>query len=228
MVNNPDLSKQNKEGQARLFVISAPSGAGKTTLVRQLLGRNPRVKFSISYTTRSPRMYEQNGDDYFFVSKKEFLAMVETGEFLEHAEVFDNYYGTSSTQVQNQLNAGQHVLLEIDWQGARQIREAWPDCISIFILPPSLLELERRLRTRATDSDKVIQRRLQDSISDIAHWTEFDHVIINDDLNSAIQELEAVIEQNGLNSKATNPERRALIAASGYTGSRFTASSEEE
>jgi len=211
------MTKQTANNPARLYVISAPSGAGKTTLVRALLLRNLRVQFSISYTTRAPRVRESNGDDYFFVSKEKFLAMVANDEFLEHAEVFDNFYGTAKTQVQNQLDANKHVLLEIDWQGAQQIRKAWPNCISIFILPPSLQELERRLRSRATDSEKVIQRRLQDSISDINHWPEFDHVIVNDNLDTAISELENVINSNGEDSHSQNPQRRSLIKACGYS-----------
>jgi len=207
---------KNNNNPARLYVISAPSGAGKTTLVRALLLRNPRVQFSISYTTREPRTREKNGDDYFFVEKIEFEKMVEAGDFLEHAEVFDNYYGTAKNQVKNQLADNKHVLLEIDWQGAQQIRQAWPECVSVFILPPSLQELERRLRTRATDSEKVIQRRLQDSISDISHWFEFDHVIINDNLDHALAELEDVINAKGDSSLGANPKRRELIQACGY------------
>ena len=211
------MSENKKNKPARLYVISAPSGAGKTTLVRALLLRNPRVQFSISYTTREPRVREKNGDDYFFVNKEDFEHMVESGDFLEHARVFDNYYGTAKSQVQNQLDADKHVLLEIDWQGAQQIRQAWPDCVSVFILPPSLQELERRLRTRATDSEKVIQRRMQDSISDISHWSEFDHVIINDNLNEALEELEGVINAQGNVSLGTNQTRRKLIQSCGYS-----------
>ncbi len=208
--------KAETKNPARLYVISAPSGAGKTTLVRALLLRNPRVQFSISYTTREPRVREKDGDDYFFVSKQAFELMVKGDEFLEHAEVFDNYYGTAKKQVQNQLDADKHVLLEIDWQGAQQIREAWPSCVSVFILPPSLQELERRLRTRATDTENVIQRRLKDSISDISHWSEFDHVIVNDNLDAALHELEDVINGKGNDSKANNQTRRELIKACGY------------
>jgi len=214
--------------KARLLVISAPSGAGKTTLVRKLLLRNPQVRFSISYTTRAPREHENNGDDYFFIDKERFTQMIAADEFLEYAEVFDNFYGTGKQLVQNQLDAGQHVLLEIDWQGAQQIRKAWPDCVSIFILPPSLYELERRLRTRATDSEKAIRRRLADSITDIAHWPEFDHVIINDDLVEALNELEAIVAGKGEDSSINNPERRLHIAASGYIQDENTDLSGEE
>lgn len=201
---------------SRLYVISAPSGAGKTTLVRALLLRNPRVQFSISYTTREPRLREKNGDDYFFITKEKFQKMVADDAFLEHAEVFDNYYGTAKNQVQNQLDNNKHVLLEIDWQGAEQIRQAWPGCVSVFILPPSLQELERRLHTRATDSEKIIQRRLQDSISDISHWPEFDHVIVNDNLDEALRELEAVVNAQGTASLVSNQSRRDLIQSCGY------------
>lgn len=210
------MTTSNNNNPSRLYVISAPSGAGKTTLVRALLLRNPRVQFSISYTTREPRLREKNGDDYFFITKEKFQKMVADDAFLEHAEVFDNYYGTAKNQVQNQLDNNKHVLLEIDWQGAEQIRQAWPGCVSVFILPPSLQELERRLHTRATDSEKIIQRRLQDSISDISHWPEFDHVIVNDNLDEALRELEAVVNAQGTASLVSNQSRRDLIKACGY------------
>ena len=220
-------NKKNKLDQACLFVISAPSGAGKTTLVRKLLLRNPRVKFSISYTTRPARSRERNGDDYFFVDKDQFQKMVDDNEFLEHATVFDNYYGTSRKQVRAELDAGQHVLLEIDWQGAQQIRNAWPDCVSIFILPPSLNELERRLRSRATDSEAIINRRLQDSISDIGHWPEFDHVIINDDLESALIELEAIIDGKNCETDVNNLARQQQISNCGFAANQKPANEEE-
>lgn len=220
-------NKQSNLGRARLFVISAPSGAGKTTLVRKLLARNPRVKFSISYTTRPARERERNGDDYFFVDKDQFQKMVDDNEFLEHATVFDNYYGTSRNQVRAELDAGQHVLLEIDWQGAQQIRKAWSDCVSIFILPPSLNELERRLRSRATDSEAIINRRLQDSISDIAHWPEFDHVIINDDLGSALTELEAVIDGKNCETDVNNLARQQQISDCGFAINQSSINEEE-
>ena len=210
------MTTSNNNNPSRLYVISAPSGAGKTTLVRALLLRNPRVQFSISYTTREPRLREKNGDDYFFITKEKFQKMVADDAFLEHAEVFDNYYGTAKNQVQNQLDNNKHVLLEIDWQGAEQIRQAWPSCVSVFILPPSLQELERRLHTRASDSEKIIQRRLQDSISDISHWPEFDHVIVNDNLDEALRELEAVVNAQGTASLVSNQSRRDLIQSCGY------------
>ncbi len=192
-------------GAATLFVIAAPSGAGKTTLVKAVVERNPDLKFSISYTTRPKRNTEEHGRDYFFVDKPAFDRLKAEGELLESAEVFDNFYGTSRSQVEKHLAAGHHVILEIDWQGAQQVREAMPECVTIFILPPSRPELERRLRGRRTDSDKVIARRLRDALGDMSHWDEFDHVIINDDLDQATLDLEAVFAGRGEASRAQNP-----------------------
>ena len=154
---------------SRLFVIAAPSGAGKTTLVKALTTRNPELRFSISYTTRSQRRNEADGVDYLFVDTEEFGRLRAAGALLESAEVFDNFYGTSREQVEKHLAAGHHVILEIDWQGARQVRKAMPDCVTLFILPPSRAELERRLRSRGTDSEAVIERRLRDALSDMSH-----------------------------------------------------------
>jgi guanylate kinase len=179
--------------RGRLFVIAAPSGAGKTSLVRALMEREPSLRFSISYTTRQRRPNEVHGRDYFFVTRDEFEAMVAGGEFLEHARVFDNCYGTARSQVEAALAAGQDLILEIDWQGAQQIRRALPESISIFILPPSRAELERRLRGRGTDADDVIQRRLRDAAADMTHWQEFDHVVVNDDFALALEDLLGVI-----------------------------------
>ena len=156
--------------------------------------REPRLRFSISYTTRSRRANEVHGRDYFFVSSNEFERMVDRGEFLEHARVFDNCYGTARQQVEASLGAGQDLILEIDWQGAQQIRAALPECVSIFILPPSRPELERRLRDRGTDTDEVIRRRLADAASDMTHWREFDYVVVNDDFERALDELQAVVD----------------------------------
>ena len=179
--------------RGRLFVIAAPSGAGKTSLVRALMERVPALRFSISYTTRARRPTEEHGRDYFFVGKDEFLRMIAAGEFLEHATVFDNSYGTSRDQVEQSLAGGRDLILEIDWQGAAQVRRALPECVSIFILPPSRAELERRLRGRGTDAEAVIQRRLRDAASDMAHWREFDHVVINDHFDRALSELETIV-----------------------------------
>jgi guanylate kinase len=198
---------------ARLFVIAAPSGAGKTTLVKALVERNPGLTFSISYTTRTKRKTEEDGKDYFFVTEERFLELERQGELLESARVFDNRYGTGRAQVESRLLEGRDVILEIDWQGARQVRQSKPDCESIFILPPSLAELERRLRDRRTDSDAVIERRLEDAIGDISHWNEFDYVIINDDLQKAVLELEAIIAAAGEHeqNRSDRPEMQARI-----------------
>lgn len=195
----------------RLFVIAAPSGAGKTTLVHALVTRNPELRFSISYTTRDQRRNEADGVDYLFVGKDEFEALRREGALLESAEVFDNYYGTSRSQVEQHLASGHSVLLEIDWQGARQVREAMPDCVTLFILPPSLTELERRLRDRRTDSEAVIERRLRDAVSDISHWDEFDHVIINDDLDQAVADTMAAMAGTGAAGSTANPELRERV-----------------
>ena len=195
--------------KATLFVLTAPSGAGKTTLVKAMVERNPDLKFSISYTTREKRPNEVEGKDYFFVSEDDFGQLKTEGELLESALVFDNLYGTSRIQVEEHLANGDHVILEIDWQGARQVRESKPDCVTIFILPPSRDELERRLRDRKTDSDAVIERRLNDALGDMSHWEEFDYVIINDDLDLAVSELESVFEGNGEANAVSNDNLRA-------------------
>jgi guanylate kinase len=193
-------------GSANLFVIAAPSGAGKTTLVHALVKRNPELQFSVSYTTRKQRKNEVDGRDYFFVSEKDFLELRRQDGLLESALVFDNHYGTSRAQVQQYLDAGQPVILEIDWQGAQQVRKSMPSCVSVFILPPSRAELERRLRDRQTDSEEVIARRLRDALGDMSHWNEFDYVIINDDLQLAVRKLEAVLRGEGGASRVDEPE----------------------
>ena len=203
----------NEQQRGKLFVFAAPSGAGKTTLVHAVVTRHQaRLRFSISYTTRQPRRNEADGVDYLFVSKEEFMRLRDEGEMLEYAEVFDNFYATSRSQVEKHLADGYDVILEIDWQGARQVRESMPECVSIFILPPSVEELERRLRERRTDSTEVIERRLRDSLSDMAHWDEFDYVIINDDLNQAVADLEAVLAGEGEASSTANVALRRAVA----------------
>jgi guanylate kinase len=198
--------------RGKLFVIAAPSGAGKTSLVRALMERRPALRFSISYTTRKQRPTERNGHDYFFVDKDEFKRMIDAQEFLEHAQVFDNCYGTSRKQVEQILDQGQDVLLEIDWQGAQQIRRALPECRSIFVLPPSREALEQRLRNRATDSDEVIARRLRDSIADLSHWSEFDYIVVNDDFAQATVDLEAIVTSQGEHLRRDRPGLQGLIA----------------
>ena len=190
----------------RLYVVAAPSGAGKTTLVKALMQREPRLRFSVSYTTRAPRPNEVEGRDYHFVTQSRFAEMVACNEFLEHAQVFDNFYGTALSAVQSALREGQLVLLEIDWQGARQVRARLPAARSIFILPPTRRALEERLRARSTDSEAVIQRRLRDAAHDLAHWTEFDYVVINDQFEQALKDLLAIVQERGDALTATRPE----------------------
>jgi guanylate kinase len=206
------LSKAAARDRGRLFVISAPSGAGKTSLVRALMAREPRLRFSISCTTRKPRENEVHGRDYFFVPHDEFQRMAAAGEFLEHAQVFDNFYATPRRQVDEALAAGQDLILEIDWQGAQQARAAMPDCISIFILPPSRAELERRLRARGTDTETVIRRRLADAAADMTHWREFDYVVVNDDFDRAAAELADVIHGRGAAARSDRPGLTRLVA----------------
>jgi guanylate kinase len=204
--------------RGRLFVIAAPSGAGKTSLVRALMEREPGLRFSISYTTRARRPNEVHGRDYYFVTRDEFDRMVADGGFLEHATVFDNSYGTSKAQVEQSLASGQDLILEIDWQGAGQVRAAMPECVTVFILPPSRAELERRLRGRGTDAEEVIRRRLRDAASDMGHWREFDYVVVNDDFEQALAELQRIIQGAGETSRAGRPGLAEL--ADGLAASR--------
>ena len=196
--------------RGQLWVIAAPSGAGKTSLVRALLEREPNLRFSISYTTRPKRNSEVDGRDYFFVAEAEFLTMVSREAFLEHARVFDNWYGTGREHVEGLLAGGHSVVLEIDWQGARQVRERARESRSIFILPPSVAELERRLRGRKTDAEPVILRRLKDALGDMAHWSEFDYVVVNDDFAAALTRLSAVIAGTGEDARTETPAVQAV------------------
>ncbi len=195
----------------RLFVISAPSGAGKTSLVRALLAQRPNLVVSVSHTTRKPRPHEVEGRDYHFVSGERFRELVGEDAFLEHARVFDNFYGTGAGQVRDKLAAGQDVLLEIDWQGAQQVRRAMPDCVSIFILPPSRAALEQRLRERRTDSPETIARRLADAATDMSHYSEFDFAVVNDRFEQATRDLASILDGNGADLRANRPGLNALI-----------------
>lgn len=193
-------------------MIAAPSGAGKTSLVKALMEREPRLRFSVSYTTRKARANEIDGRDYHFITAARFQEMVDRGEFLEHARVFDNLYGTGVRAVADALSAGGLVLLEIDWQGARQVRERLPDARTIFILPPATQALEQRLNARSTDSDAVIQRRLQDARRDISHFSEFDYVVINDRFDQAVEDLHAIVRERGDPLVASRPDVERLAA----------------
>ena len=176
-----------------LFIISAPSGAGKSTLTAKLLQEDKNIHLSVSYTTRAPRSGEVDGRDYHFVDKARFMAMLKRGEFLESAEVHGNHYGTSESWIRAQRAAGRDILLEIDWQGAQQVRRIFPDSIGIFILPPSIAELEKRMRARGQDSEQVVRRRLAVAADEMSHAAEFEYVIINKDFDEARRDLIAVV-----------------------------------
>jgi guanylate kinase len=181
-----------------LFIVAAPSGAGKTTLVGRLLAEDANVRHSISFTTRAPRAGEQNGREYHFIDVQQFLAMRERGEFAEWAEVHDNFYGTSRLWLEQRMKEGCDMMLEIDWQGAQQMRRQFPEAVGIFILPPSVAELENRLRRRGADSEDVIARRVAGALGEMRHVGEFDFVIINKDLDVALDELKAAVRASRL------------------------------
>ena len=198
-------------GRGHLYVIAAPSGAGKTSLMRALLERRPKLSFSVSCTTRAPRPHEQEGRDYHFVDRAEFERQVTAGEFIEHADVFGNLYGTRRSTVEATLTEGRDLILEIDWQGASQVRQRLPEAIQIFILPPSRVELEARLRKRGTDSPEAITRRLAESVSEMSHWREFDYVIVNRDFDQALAELETIFDGRGEKSRQDRPGLAELV-----------------
>ena len=195
----------------RLFVIAAPSGAGKTSLVKALLASEPRLRLSVSHTTRKRRPTEEDGREYHFVPVPQFERLVARGEFLEHARVFDNFYGTARRFVEEQLRQGHDVILEIDWQGAQQVRRAMPQCVSIFILPPSRRALAERLARRATDSPEIIARRLRDAAADMSHYREFDYLIVNDDFAQAVSDLRRIVAGRGEDLTSARPELAVLL-----------------
>lgn len=198
--------------KGKLFIVSAPSGAGKTSLARALIEQDDNVKMSVSHTTRECRAAEANGQDYFFVSKSEFLQMAENGVFLEYAEVYGNYYGTSRRAVEDMLEQGVNVLLDIDWQGARLVREQMPESVSISILPPSVDELERRLRDRGSDSDAVIESRMQQAKDEMRHCDEADFIVLNDDFRQALDDLTLILAGESDKLRALNVDLVALLA----------------
>ena len=202
-----------RAGGSRVVAVDGRSGAGKTSLVKALLERMPGLQMSVSHTTRSRRPAEEHGREYSFISVPEFNRMVADGEFLEHARVFDNLYGTAREPVETRLAQGGDIVLEIDWQGARQVRAAMSDCVTIFILPPSREALEKRLQIRATDSPEVIARRLRDAVSDMSHWREFDYVVVNDDFDRAVADLAAIVAGKGAASRRQRPELQPVISA---------------
>ncbi len=184
--------------KGKLYIIAAPSGAGKTSLVKAMVKSTPHVRVSVSHTTRSIRPGEQDGVNYHFTTIDGFKAMLGEGVFLEHAEVFGNYYGTSALWVQQQLNHGEDVILEIDWQGAQQVRQLMPEAVSIFILPPSLEVLRERLIGRATDNMEVIERRMSQAVNEMSHYAEFDYLVINDEFDLALRDLQTIIRSRRL------------------------------
>ena len=190
----------------QLFVISAPSGAGKTTLVKSLISRNSKIKYSISYTTRAPRKNEVHGRDYFFITNEEFNRLKSNNEFIEYAKVFGNYYATSKKQIETILNDDCNAILEIDWQGAMQVRKSIPACTSIFIMPPSKEALHERLTNRGTDSKGTIKQRINESEEDMSHWSEFNYCIINDNLELASNELELIFSAANKLNCTKNPK----------------------
>ena len=195
-----------------LFIVAAPSGAGKTTLVKMLLERDGGIQLSVSYTTRAPRPGEADGREYHFIDVPAFLAMRERGEFLECAEVHGNHYGTSRVWIERQMAAGQDILLEIDWQGAQQVRKVFPGCVGIFILPPSVEELGRRLTGRGQDSAGIIARRVAAAVDEMRHAREFDYVIINNKLSEAIEDLQTVVRSVRLRTASQLDRHHALFA----------------
>ena len=201
-----------------LYVVSAPSGGGKTSLVNALLERDERVALSVSHTTRAPRPGEKDGVHYYFVSEQEFEDLAHQGAFLEHARVFDHCYGTGRSEVERQLAAGYDVLLDIDWQGARQIRESFPAARTIFILPPSLSVLRERLIGRGQDSPAVIARRKRAARAETSHAPEFDFLIVNDDFGAALADLHAIIRQGGPTRDGQNQRSREILAELLETG----------
>ncbi len=199
--------------QGTLFIVSAPSGAGKTSLVRELIESLDGIQVSVSHTTRAKREGEVDGVNYHFTQVADFEAMIERGEFFEYAKVFDNYYGTSLRAAQTVLDAGQDVILEIDWQGALQVRKQMPTAVSIFILPPSRSELERRLSSRGTDEHAVIARRMRDAVSEMSHFDEYDYLVINDDFTTALQELQSLVISRRLTRESMQARHAPLLDA---------------
>lgn len=197
--------------QQQSIILSAPSGAGKTSLAHALIARYPESALSVSHTTRPMRPGEQDGVDYYFVRRSIFESMIQAGQFLEYAEVFDNLYGTSRQAVEGGLAGGQHMILDIDWQGARMVREAMADTVSVFILPPSRQALETRLRGRGSDSELVIARRMREAASEASHYAEYDFVIINDNFDASVSELVDILQGNPRSLTAAAPEVEQLV-----------------
>lgn len=195
-----------------LYIVSAPSGAGKTSLVKALVDAQPQVRVSISHTTRAMRPGEVDGVNYHFVSREEFLARLERNEFLEHAEVFGNLYGTSQRWLEQTLAEGYDLILEIDWQGAQQVRRLMPQAKSIFILPPTQEALRQRLNNRGQDSDEIIEKRMREAVSEMSHYVEYDYLVINDDFAHALIDLQSIFRANQLKQQAQQQRHARLLS----------------
>ncbi len=197
--------------KGKLFIFSAASGTGKTSLAKALVEQVPEAAFSVSHTTRAPRPGEQHGVHYYFVNQTQFDEMVAADRFLEHAKVFGNFYGTSRATTENMLRQGKHIIFDIDWQGARAIKEKLPEAVSIFLLPPSRAALEERLTGRGQDSPEVIAQRMREAVSEMSHYKEFDHLVVNDDFNAALADLKAIILGEG-SPRPARVDMAALLA----------------
>jgi guanylate kinase len=196
-----------------LYIVSAPSGAGKTSLVKALIDAQPSIRVSVSHTTRAMRPGEVDGVNYHFVERAEFVRMIEHGDFLEQAEVFGNLYGTSQSTLQQTLDEGHDLILEIDWQGAEQVRRLMPDARSVFILPPSQQALRQRLTNRGQDSESIIEARMTEAVSEMSHYVEYDFLVINDDFAAALEDLKAIFRANGLKQKPQQQRHRELLTS---------------
>lgn len=195
----------------KLFILSAPSGAGKSSLAKALMQALPNLAVSVSHTTRAPRPGEEHGVHYYFVTREDFENKVKAGDFVEHARVFDNYYGTARTSIEQLLQAGKDVILDIDWQGARNIKQHMPGAVSIFILPPTRAALEERLRGRGQDSPETIARRMHDAVAEMRHYSEFDHVVVNDVFDAACADLVAIIQGKSAQKRPLTIDTAALL-----------------
>ncbi|MDW5418559.1 guanylate kinase [Iodobacter sp. CM08] len=199
--------------KGNLFVVTAPSGAGKTTLVAALLAADQNVQLSVSFTTRAPRPGEVDGKDYHFVAREVFEQMILNGDFFEHAEVYGNYYGTSQTWINKAIDTGRDILLEIDWQGAAQVRRLFPDAVGLFVLPPSVEVLEQRLKNRGKDSDEVIERRMAVAKEEISHVEEFDYVIVNEHIDEAVRDIVSAVRAERLKLHRQSARHQVLISS---------------
>jgi guanylate kinase len=200
--------------QGKIFIFSAASGTGKTSLAKALVESTPDVAFSVSHTTRAPRPGEQHGVHYYYVSREEFDRMVANGEFVEHATVFGNSYGTSKKAIADQIQSGKSVILDIDWQGARAIKKWRPEAVSIFILPPSRAALRERLTNRKQDSQEVIDRRMHEAVAELSHYSEFDLLVVNDDFDAALEDLRAILRGEPQRVRPVRVDLKALLADS--------------